>query len=509
LLRLEVVGSTRILPESVILRLDLLETLHCSSTMQPLENVGMGMVFPPEKFCSDLLSVRNFFSAKDIEIDFKKSGLRVQDVANLGAALENVVVQSIDLSDNEALGTLGVAMVLEWVGPGVKSVNMKGTGLGLAAGQSLQQGPSRTPCSAEDWPKLEDALRKLAKLEAIDLSDNGALGTLGVAMVLELVGPGVKSVNMKGTGLEPVPILSNSSGSFLSFAWMIGIGSSANPKPEASAHGHSKKLESALRKLAKLEAIDLSDNGALGTLGVAMVLEWVGPAVKSVNMKGTGLGLAAGQSLQQGPSRTPCSAEDWPKLEDALRKLAKLEAIDLSDNGALGTLGVAMVLELVGPAVKSVNMKGTGLGLAAGQSLQQGPSRTPCSAEDWSKLEDALRKLAKLEAIGLSDNGALGTLGVAMVLELVGPGVKSVNMKGTGLGLAAGQSLQQGPSRTPCSAEDWPKLEDALRKLAKLEAIDLSDNGALGTSGVGRLVSCCAGESLSFMARLVRLLLFL
>ena len=153
--------------------------------MQPPEQVGTGMVFPPENVCSlGLSAVRDFFAAKEIDIDFKKAGMRVQDVENLGAALEYVVVKSIDLSDNGALGTLGVAMVLEWVGPGVKSVSMKGTGLGLAAGQSLQQGPSHAPCSAEDWPKLEDALRKLAKLEAIDLSDNGALGTSGVGRLV-------------------------------------------------------------------------------------------------------------------------------------------------------------------------------------------------------------------------------------------------------------------------------------------------------------------------------------
>ncbi len=193
--------------------------------------------------------------------------------------------------------------------------------------------------------KIAALLGRFENLEAIDLSDNGALGTIGVAMVLEWVGPGVKSVNLKGTGLEPVPVVSNSSPGYLSYAYgMIVMGSSANLKPEVSAHDHSKKLESALRKLAKLEAIDLSDNGALGTLGVAMVLEWVGPGVKSVNLKGTGLGLAAGQSLQQGPSHAPCSAEDWPKLEDALRKLAKLEAIDLSDNGALGTSGVGRLV---------------------------------------------------------------------------------------------------------------------------------------------------------------------
>jgi hypothetical protein len=286
LLRLEVVGSTRILPESVILRLDLLETLHCSSTMQPLENVGMGMVFPPEKFCSDLLSVRNFFSAKDIEIDFKKSGLRVQDVANLGAALENVVVQSIDLSDNEALGTLGVAMVLEWVGPGVKSVNMKGTGLE----------------------------------------------------------PGYDLLTSVGVGSSEGGIASSAKNAAAAVVSVVSMTYFSSDKRLTCDEAHWKKLESALRKLAKLEAIDLSDNGALGTLGVAMVLEWVGPGVKSVNMKGTGLGLAAGQSLQQGPSRTPCSAEDWPKLEDALRKLAKLEAIDLSDNGALGTSGVGRLV---------------------------------------------------------------------------------------------------------------------------------------------------------------------
>ena len=94
----------------------------------------------------------------------------------------------------------------------------------------------------------------------------------------------------------------------------------------------------------------------------------------------------------------------------------------------------------------------------------------------------------------MSDNRALGTPGAARLLEGLGRGVKSVSLKGTGLGLAAGQDLyEQKP--VVCSDEDWARLEGALRGLSALEAIDVSDNGALGTSGVGRLVSCCAGEA--------------
>ena len=82
------------------------------------------------------------------------------------------------------------------------------------------------------------------------------------------------------------------------------------------------------------------------------------------------------------------------------------------------------------------------------------------------------------------------------MLEGLGKGVKSVSLKGTGLGLAAGQErLQYGQKRVVCSDEDWARLEGALRGLTAVEAIDLSDNGALGASGVGRLVSCCAGEA--------------
>ena len=79
-----------------------------------------------------------------------------------------------------------------------------------------------------------------------------------------------------------------------------------------------------------------------------------------------------------------------------------------------------------------------------------------------------------------------------------------MSLKGTGLGLASEQVSQQAmsyglfggsaPARLACSDEDWTRLEGALGGLAALEMIDLSENGALGSSGLGRLVSSCAGE---------------
>jgi hypothetical protein len=102
------------------------------------------------------------------------------------------------------------------------------------------------------------------------------------------------------------------------------------------------------------------------------------------------------------------------------------------------------------------------------------------------------------------------------LLEGLGKVVKSVSLKGTGLGLAAGsevvapQDAGSGSVFAPvflckvCSDEDWARLEGALRGLSALEAIDVSDNGALGTSGVGRLVSCCAGEAFACATWLLR-----
>ena len=129
-------------------------------------------------------------------------------------------------------------------------------------------------------------------------------------------------------------------------------------------------------------------------------------------------------------------------------------------------------------SVKSINLQNGGIG---GSSA--------------SNIALVLGKFENLEGIDVSDNRALGTSGAAMLLEGLGRGVKSVSLKGTGLGLAAGQELLFGQKPVVCSDADWARLEGALRGLTAVEAIDVSDNGALGASGVGRLVSCCAGEA--------------
>ena len=137
--------------------------------------------------------------------------------------------------------------------------------------------------------------------------------------------------------------------------------------------------------------------------------------------------------------------------------------------------------------MKSINLKNSGTGESSA-----------------SNIALLLEQFENLDAIDVSDNGALGTSGAARLLEGLGRGVKSVSLKGTGLGLAAGQVwLQQGQKPVLCSDEDWARLEGALRGLSVLEAIDVSDNRALGTSGVGRVVMCCAGEALVFVITLM------
>ena len=179
-------GSARVVPQSVIELLGQLEELDCSSKLSSGQ-VGTGMLFPPASVWNGgLPGVRAFFSGDAVDIELKGAGIRVEDVDDLARGLEKVAVRSMDLSENGALGTSGAARLVGALGRGVKSVSLKGTGLGLAEGQVLQYHGQQQllACSGEDWTRLEGALGGLAALEAIDLSENGALGTAGVGRLV-------------------------------------------------------------------------------------------------------------------------------------------------------------------------------------------------------------------------------------------------------------------------------------------------------------------------------------
>ena len=180
-------GSARVLPQSVIELLGQLEELGCSSKSSSGQ-VGMGMLFPPASVWNGGLSVvRAFFSCGDaVDINLKGAGIRAEDVDDLVQGLEKVAVRSIDLSENGALGTSGAAKLVGVLGRRAMSVSLKGTGLGLAAEQVSQHHGQQLvfACSGEDWTRLEGALGGLAALEAIDLSENGALGTSGVGRLV-------------------------------------------------------------------------------------------------------------------------------------------------------------------------------------------------------------------------------------------------------------------------------------------------------------------------------------
>ena len=106
-------GSARVVPQSVIALLGQLEELDCTSTSLSYGQDRMGMLFPPAAVCKGgLPAVRAFFAAEAVDIELQGSGIRVEDVADLGAALANVCVRSIDVSKNGALGTSGVGRLV-------------------------------------------------------------------------------------------------------------------------------------------------------------------------------------------------------------------------------------------------------------------------------------------------------------------------------------------------------------------------------------------------------------
>jgi len=71
------------------------------------------MLFPPARVCSGgVCDVRAFFAADAVDIDLKGAGIGAEDVADLGDALEKVVVRSIDMSENGALGASGVGRLV-------------------------------------------------------------------------------------------------------------------------------------------------------------------------------------------------------------------------------------------------------------------------------------------------------------------------------------------------------------------------------------------------------------
>ena len=186
-MRLQVYRSTRVLPVAVVSRLGQLEELGCTSTSSSSGQDRVAMLFPPAGVCQGgLPAVRAYFAAEAVDVELQGCGIRVEDVADLGAALAKVCVRSIDVSSNGALGTSGAARLLEGLGKGVKSVSLKGTGLGLPAGQVQQSqfGQKPVSCSEEDWARLEGALRGLSGVEAIDLSDNAALDAAGVGRLV-------------------------------------------------------------------------------------------------------------------------------------------------------------------------------------------------------------------------------------------------------------------------------------------------------------------------------------
>ena len=116
-MRLQVVGSVRVLPVAVVSRLGQLEELGCTSTSSSSSQDRVAMLFPPAGVCQGgLPAVRAYFAAEAVDVELQGCGIRVEDVADLGAALAKVCVRSIDVSSNGALGTSGAAMLLEGLG---------------------------------------------------------------------------------------------------------------------------------------------------------------------------------------------------------------------------------------------------------------------------------------------------------------------------------------------------------------------------------------------------------
>ena len=112
--------------------------------------------------------------------------------------------------------------------------------------------------------------------------------------------------------------------------------------------------------------------------------------------------------------------------------------------------------------------------------------------------QSVIELLGQLEELGCSSKSSSGQVGMGMLFPpaSVWNGGLSVVRAFFSCGDAVDINLKGAGIR----AEDVDDLVQGLEKVA-VRSIDLSENGALGTSGVGRLVSSCAGELILFVIR--------
>ena len=109
--------------------------------------------------------------------------------------------------------------------------------------------------------------------------------------------------------------------------------------------------------------------------------------------------------------------------------------------------------------------------------------------------QSVIELLGQLEELDCSSKSSSGQVGMGMLFP-------PASVWNGGLSVVraffCGDAVDMNLKGAGIRVEDVDDLVQGLEKVA-VRSIDLSENGALGRSGVGRLVSSCAGELIAFV----------